>query len=730
MKKLLCVLVALLVGLILVACAPTGGYTAENCPNHGYDRYLDGICDNCGERYPCATHTDNNEDGTCDVCGTVFRTYTSAATSAAVTTTAPQSSAPLRIEANGSTVVAYGDSTSLSFSISSGASASGAVEYVVVSGGNETVLTGSTFVAPAGLSGGVVTVRARIGDRYSENSITVKVLYDSSTIAANLATAMQGGAPYLGLSLDIGISPALASEYMIDGAEGLAAIGDDGKVRFVGIAGRSTTLTIVDSLGNTVAQQLYNIPATGFAAAVREELYSNGMISSMLADVPEPLLAGVTSLSLLADTPTAELAGIALLTGLMEIDLNHCELGTLEFLKNHPSVQRVKLNGATFDLSDGGLSVGNVFKSLTSLAQVDLTDAYGGINRYLFDTFAMMTANGKITLVPYRDAAPIDATTVDAFSSTVFFSLDEISNAVQGNDDSCIIPADGQCSVIISLPATDKNKNQTIRIAAAATVVELYGAKQCYYYTPIELGYGSTTATRGTVTLGLYDYDIHAPHGKDAIYSGANLVLRVGIGGSWLHGANWYPIAGSDYYTPTSAIFCVGDLSIIETLGELHLYGGYARLGDDGVDGDTSNPNSPSSPKWGKPGEDGAPAVYVSGTLRISAGNIIAQGGDGGAGGDGGDAGFDLIDMYNNGLNGGHGGNGGSGGDAFHCYKTDAETVYLIAGLSEVKGGRGGSAGDGGAGKGAGKKGNSGVAGEVGDDLYYVTLIPGIKNPG
>lgn len=736
MKKLLLLLSALVLAVCLAACGTGGGAPSDECPYHPADRLGDGICDNCGKKY-CTTHTDMNEDGVCEWCGVTFRTVTTApAVTTAPTTTAP--AVTFRIAAEGGTVYDPATNTSILFSAtgSDGEPLTG-VRYIVectVPGGTQVFeLSSSHFVPPPDMAG-IVRVKGILGTGYSTNTLEVAVLHERQDIAAALDAALDGKTLSLGARVSVGIAPELAEYYTVKDAEGLLEIDSEGYLAIVGLPRGGSTAEICDSLGNAVAEEICTVSTVGLSAAVRQSLYDGGVIPSTAAAVTKDMLAAVRALSLRKLGPADSIDALSLLTGLEELDLDHCEAGDLSYLRGLGHLKHLALSGASLTLSDGGLAVANTLKALPALETVDLSDSYGKINRHIFDTLITMTANGDITLIPYKNAtAEINAARADAFASGVFFSLDEIAEAMAENKDDCLVPATGEDAIIIALSATDKDRTRRIRIGITAAVVELYGAEKCYYHTPVELGCAVTGASGATVpaqvALALHGYDIKAPYGANAVTSYRPLVLSVGWGDSWLHGADWYPRTGEEPYSPTSAIYCAGDLTVAESVGRLYCFGGYGRLGGDGVDGDTSDPDHHDSPKWGSPGEDGAHAIVVRGTFIANDHKITAKGGDGGAGGTGGDAGFDVIDSYNYGLNGGHGGDGGRGGDAIHCQNIMSGTLSYLRQFDTLEGGDGGNGGAGGQGKLAGKDGNEGDDGAKGAAISYAAIKGGSVLP-
>ena len=552
-------------------------------------------------------------------------------------------------------------------------------EYAMIDNGTKSITMAQS---------GRYTLRARIGDVYSTNSLTVYCLASPSELSAIIESKLNS-APTLGSVVNIGLNSDTAGFYTLVGLDGYAEIRDDGMLEFVGMKGLSFTFTLKDDTGAKIYESFVRMGRLAVDNAIRAQLLEGGLIGHIDADVPAQMLPAVSALDLSGDPSSdhTKLSAVNYLDGLEYINLSFWGLGDLSYLEGKSELRTLIFDNChSLDISDGGLKVAGVLNSLTSLETLSLKDCYRRLNRNLWDTMVSMTLNKGIELT-VSEGETLTSDNVIAYSQTVFLGYEEYRAHVLLHD-GYIVPAEGQSHAVVAW-MTGEEPRLIIR-ADNISHLMLYGAEYTYYRTPVY--------SNSALTVDLYNYSIEGDPAGSAIsvcnINGANddLTVRAMEGYCFIYGGSYtYYVsvqtgAAIPDNPPGDGIYCRRCELYAAENAYLTVQGS---MGYFGLNGSPAK-DSQSRIKNGEQGGRGSYAVLCT-VLNIRSERITLQGGAGGLGGNGGD-GHDK-DIFEGGYNGGDGGKGGLGSGAVRCteYHDNGFDVSVSAGAGGT-GGRGGNA--------------------------------------
>lgn len=531
-----------------------------------------------------------------------------------------------------------------------------------------------------------------------------------------IATALAEGlaSAYPGARLDIGLTAATAPYYSFPGEEEYVRLNEDGTVEIIGIRAGTAILTLKGPEGREVYEGFYSVGTQSVSIAVRRALAAEGLIASASADAPASAIARLEAFSL-ADYPVtdaARLAVIGRMTSLRALTLSGCTLGDLSYLEGLTSLSQLDISySGGLALDDGGLAIIKRLRALPALASLSVEGSFSTLNRQIFDSLITMVANGELTLTVAPDMT-LSADTVEGFSQTVFFSLEEYRVHLERNG-GALTPAAGCSHALLVFPAADGGRDAPI-VANAIDRLFLYGVAGVNYITPV--------TSDGDLEVTLYSYALRAPRENfcaGIAVSGA-LTLRAAGGASTVSGAGWDSPEATYLWAGGGIKAASLDLYTAHS-GTLTVVGGRGSIGRAGVT-DTYSPDSPLTTKNGGMGEGGGTGIFVTGAVTIHSADMTVYGGRGGRGGDGAKGSSENI--FGGGYDGGNGGNGGIGGNALVCgslvygeeLSEDEKDAFPWDNLIPGDGGAGGAPGGGFL---AGKTGAVGTVGNSGERITY-----------
>ena len=555
-----------------------------------------------------------------------------------------------------------------------------------------------------GYGAGEVTLRAKCGDVYSSNTLTIVCLPDRNSVAQKVKSAISGSV-YLGAEYDIGLNAKIKDYYSIQGLDEFVKINEQGMLEIIGIKGLSTVLRITDAGNNIVFEDFFIMNKSTVADAVRNALLEDGTIPHINADISNTMIGQIKSLDL-SGSPlysTNELKAISYFKELTYLNISGSVLSNLSFLAHLTSLEELVMEHCEKLIStNNGIDIATNLMGLTSLKKLSIYGSFATITRNVYDTITSMVLGGQITL-KVTDTVWLDATSISAFSSTVFLSVTELTNHLNKNG-GYIVPAKDCYHAIISMG--DSSTTSTLIVNADnVSSLDLYGLSTKYYRTAI--------FTNNDLDLYMYNYNIYIPTAYEGVSSmGDNLNIYAMKGHCSIEGGSYeyYIVNGTVVITgdPSAGIYASGCSLYASENATLTVIGGYGWMGANGVPAKDSE----SSIKNGSEGGKGGYGIYCN-SLTVCSNGITVKGGNGGCGGNGGDG--HNKDIVQGGYNGGDGGKGGPGGDAVCCKTYSNPDKYSVT-LTPGSGGGGGLGGDGYA---AGSNGDDGGQGDPGKTIVY-----------
>lgn len=555
-----------------------------------------------------------------------------------------------------------------------------------------------------GYGAGKVSLRAKCGETYSKNTLTIVCLPDQNIINKRIKDAISSSI-YLGAQYDIGLNPQIKDFYTIQGLEEFVKINDLGMLEIIGIKGLSTVLRITDVYGGVIFEDFFIMNKSLMADAVRNTLFENGTIPHINTDITNTMLSQMESLDLSA-TPIyseKELNAISYFTSLKYLNLSGSVLSNLSYLAPLKSLEELVIENCEKLISlNNGIDIATSLMMLGSLNKLSICGTFATITRNVYDSITSMVLGGQLSLKVTEDVW-LDATSISAYSTTVFLSLSELQAHLSKNEGK-IVPAKDCYEAIISA-GEDSSSGLMLVNADNLRSIHLYGLSNKYYKTRI--------STNNDLDLYMYNYNLYIPSGYEGVSSmGTNLSIHAMLGNCSIEGASfeYYTSGGSVVVTggPNAGIYASSCSLYAKDNATLLIEGGYGWIGENG----TPAKDSQSSIKNGSDGGNGANGIYCK-TLTILSDGITINGGNGGFGGRGGDG--HNKDIFQGGYNGGDGGDGGDGGAAVSCVTFNNPNDYHVT----LTPGQGGGGGNGGNGYAAGSNGDPGDDGDSGKPVAY-----------
>lgn len=238
---------------------------------------------------------------------------------------------------------------------------------------------------------GRATIDASIGDLRATNSLVISSLTSNNKISENLQSVLNvDGGVVLGQTYNVGISSNDASDYSISGADGIIKINNNGELEICGIGQGKIDLNYK---GQSVFNGRYTVYNSTLATKVKEDLISQGKISSKSDLVPNELLNYITSLDMHGELINDSSAsyGIKYFKNLKTLDLSSNGLTDASFISSLSNLETLILkdNGFTdissivdnenlkkLDLSNNKLSKITDLQFLYKIEYLDLSDNY------------------------------------------------------------------------------------------------------------------------------------------------------------------------------------------------------------------------------------------------------------------------------------------------------------------------------------------------------------------
>lgn len=247
---------------------------------------------------------------------------------------------------------------------------------------------------------GEAIIKAKIGTLESDNALTIVATYSDTSISTKMQEVLDTkGGVVLGQEYNIGIPKANASQYRIDGADGIVKINSDGKLEVCGFG--QGKLKLVKGT-ETVFDGRYTVYNSVLATKIKEDLISQKKIESKSSLVTNDLFAFIKSLDLsgeLINDPTASF-GVKYLKNLETLNLSDNNLTDASFISSISTLKHLNLsNNAFSDISSVVENENLEFLDLSNNALQDITKL-----QFLYKIKSLDLSDNKITdISPLRN---------------------------------------------------------------------------------------------------------------------------------------------------------------------------------------------------------------------------------------------------------------------------------------------------------------------------------------